>query len=392
MPIVGKLAFFPWLTLPKPIRSGGFYFVPISTSDPRPVIGDEIADTAKQIFSRYVDIHGKPIETCTVALRPRHSRAWDIPERLWPRLFGASECLALIAMAEQRFLEQFTPHVNATVFRPIVQGIVPGQKSLSLFVKRRGKSLSVGGLKFGDVMFQKPLEALYTECPVPSQTFARALNTARTNNSDAWIAVRQSLPFFLLGHSEAIATPDETCVMMSALAFERLLSLPHNVRNNANNVSRAFASLWNGHGKIRVADARRVKADPHPTDGLEQRDWPLHRKWMKELYEARSEQAHGNKAPKRSSNWHPHQHVVLAAFIYPLTVKLRLAAEGRYQLTVREQGACDAIDKLLDSDWGNGWRRPPEWSSVLSMSEGSRELTDIIERAIAESKTSADNY
>ncbi|MEQ8959387.1 MAG: hypothetical protein RLP02_15940, partial [Coleofasciculus sp. C2-GNP5-27] len=65
MPIVGKLAFFPWLTLPKPIRSGGFYFVPISTSDPRPVIGDEIADTAKQIFSRYVDIHGKPIETCT---------------------------------------------------------------------------------------------------------------------------------------------------------------------------------------------------------------------------------------------------------------------------------------------------------------------------------------
>lgn len=382
MPSQGNFAFFPWLNLPNPVLVGALRFVSVDTNNPEPIVGSEISDTAKLIFSRHIDIHGKPIQKCTVALRPRHNRAWDIPERLLPNLFQASECLALIAMAEQRFFEQLSPHINATVFRPIVQSVAPGQESLAISVKRRDRQLWVGGLEFKDVVFQMPLEAYRTECPSPSPCFAKALDKARTSNSTAWTAIRQSLPFFLLGHSETTEIPNETCVLLSALAFERLLDLPQNRRTNANDVSEAFSRLWSKYSTLTVAQARRTVADPHPKHGPSQANWPLHRKWMKELYEARSEQAHGKKKPDRSSNWQPWQHILLAAFVYPMSVKLRLAGEQRYQLTDREMGACRALDKLLDSHWGSGRRHPPEWPRILSMSEGKCELRGIIDKAI----------
>lgn len=382
----GKLAFFPWLTLPEPVLVGGFRFVPVETVNPGPKIGEDIAKTAKALFSRYVDVHGKPVQKCTVALRPRHSKAWDIPERLWTRLFQASNCLALVAMAEQRFFEQLSPHINATLFRPTVQGVTPGQDRLSLLVRRRDGGLGVGGLRFKDVHFQMPIEAHETECPPPAHRLAKALDKARTNRTATWSAIVESLPFFLHGHSETAEMPDETCVMLSALAFERLLASPGKKLNNANDVSESFAKLWDGYSTLTVANAKRVSIDPHPKHGHSQSAWPIHRKWIKELYEARSKQAHGGSNPDRSSNWQPWQHIVIAAFSYPLSVKLRLAAEGSYLLDARELGACDALDNLLDSNWGSGWKNPPEWSSILSMSQGTREIDEILERALAGSE------
>ena len=50
-------------------------------------------------------------------------------------------------------------------------------------------------------------------------------------------------------------------------------------------------------------------------------------------------------------------------------MKLKLAAAGLYVFKERELGACRALDLLLDSHWGQGWRKDPEWPSILSQSE-----------------------
>jgi hypothetical protein len=79
--------------------------------------------------------------------------------------------------------------------------------------------------------------------------------------------------------------------------------------------------------------------------------------------------------------------VVIAAFTYPLAVKLRLLAAGLYKLDDKEMGACEALDELLDSHWGRGWRKPPEWPSILSIAENERALTAVVERAYQASRT-----
>jgi hypothetical protein len=78
--------------------------------------------------------------------------------------------------------------------------------------------------------------------------------------------------------------------------------------------------------------------------------------------------------------------LVIAAFAYPLTVKLRLAEDGFYALSDRELGACEAIDQLLDGSWGSGWKKPAEWSNILSRAEGHREYLTVIMRSIEDQK------
>ena len=165
--------------------------------------------------------------------------------------------------------------------------------------------------------------------------------------------------------------------MLAAIAFERLIEP---TKNSAQALASAFADHWAPFAKIRVMDAKRVR--PDTKYATVQRDWQLGQKWMKELYEARSAAAHRGTRHELSRNWKTWQHVVIAAFAYPLTVKLRLAEEGLYTLDNRELGACEAFDQLLDSNWGSGWKRPPAWPTILSQAEELRGLQAVIRRAI----------
>ena len=103
---------------------------------------------------------------------------------------------------------------------------------------------------------------------------------------------------------------------------------------------------------------------------------------MKESYEARSATAHRGTRPEFSRSWTVWQHLVIAAFVYPLMMKLKLAEEGLYILSNRELGACEAVDELLDSHWGTGWRKPAEWPTILSHAEAHRDFHAAILRAI----------
>jgi len=159
---------------------------------------------------------------------------------------------------------------------------------------------------------------------------------------------------------------------------------------NANCIAKAFSGIWTQFSNINISDAKRIKQDPHDKHGTEQLSWPVHRKWIKELYEARSEHAHGGKNSGRSSNWLPWQHVVCAAFAFPLTVKILLERENLYQLEPKEKAACDAFDKLLASDFGNGWRRPPEWPKILSEEENRCDWDRIYEDVLPRIGQSSD--
>jgi hypothetical protein len=169
--------------------------------------------------------------------------------------------------------------------------------------------------------------------------------------------------------------------MVSAMAFERLLQPPN---STAQGVASAFGDYWIPFSRIQIANAKRIRADQKYAS--DQQDWPLHRKWMKELYEARSAAAHRGPRSEFSQNWAAWQHLVIAAFAYPLMVKLRLAEDGFYSPSDHELGSYEAFDQLLDSNWGNGWRKQAEWSNILSMAESTRALDKIILRAIEKQK------
>jgi hypothetical protein len=362
----------PWVTLPMSIDVGRFRFCPIDTNAPATVVDSAIADTVAQALKCYVGRDGKSIERCTIVLRRRHSAPWSIPDKMWTDVRRAAEMLALACLAEQRFLEgPLSPHLNATMFHIIGQHVTAGSDQISVFYPRRGGGLNVGGLRFKDIIFQRPRQVEGTECKAIGVRLLKGLEKARRARHPLWQQIASSLELFLLGHAETPELGWDTCVMLSAMAFERLLE----ANDGAKAIAEAFAKLWEPYFCLRVVDSKRVKPDHKPEFAAEQSTWPVHRKWMKELYEARSSRAHRGTRPDFSRNWEDGQHMIIVAFTYPLAIKLRLSAVGFYELNEREMSACKALDKLLDSHWGQGPWKPPEWSSILSLAENMRALT-----------------
>jgi hypothetical protein len=381
-PSSGFIIFMPWVTLPRSVQIGRFRFCPISVQDVKSVIDPDMVETVEQALKCYVRRTGKPIESCTIVLRARHPKAWNIPRQHWKYANSAAKTLALACLAEQRFLEgHFSPHLNATMFHLIGQGITADSDQISPFYSRRGGGLQIGGLRFKDIVFQRPSQIEGTECGPINDRLLKAIKSAQRLKTSAFQAINSSLEVFLLAHSETPELDLESCVMLSAIAFERLLEP---TKSSAQAIASTFADYWAPFSKITIADAKRVKPDDKYSS--DQQGWPLHRKWMKELYEARSATAHRGTRSEFSQNWSAWQHLVIAAFAYPLTVKLMLAEDGLYAPSVRELGAYEAIDQLLDSHWGNGWKKDAEWSGILSRSEGHREIQAVIRRAFEQSE------
>jgi hypothetical protein len=240
---------------------------------------------------------------------------------------------------------------------------------MSVFYPRRGQGLNVV-LRFKDIVFQRPPQIEGTECEAIGTRLLKGLEKACRAKHPVWQPIASSLELFLLGHAETPELGWDTCLMLSAIAFERLLE----ANNGAMTVAEAFAKLWAPYSSLSMTDAKRVKFDHKPKFAAEQKKWPIHRKWIKELYEARSSRAHRGARPELSLNWENWQHMVFVAFTYPLAVKLRLSAGEFYELDDKDMGACEALDELLDSHWGKG-QKPPEWSRILSEAENMRALT-----------------
>jgi hypothetical protein len=374
----GWVVFLPWVTLPQEVELGGFRFVPVEADRLNILFTDRGTVTSITGMLRgYINTEKKPITSCTIMTKPESCPPWYTPETEMTAAFSAARTLALAAMSEQRFFEgHFAPHTNATAFRPIGQRISPPGTGVAVSIPWRDGGLATGGLKFGDFVFQEPLQVHRTGCPEIPGRFVAALEQARRDETETWDAIEASLPIWLLGNSEDMTLSDEACVTLDAIAFERLLR----PKPSAQEFAKAFGCLWSQFGRTTVASARRVKADPKFKD--EQQSWLVCQKWARELYEERNVFSHHRRHAHVATNWTPGQHLVLAAYTYPLTVKLLLERDGTYTLSDEERGCCFALDPLLDrwkprahdplnneEDWDSYDDRygRPTWSKIVGI-------------------------
>ena len=374
----GFVVFMPWVTLPRSIRVGRFRFCPLRLGDIATVLEPTIAPAVENALMSYVRRNGKPVESCTIVLRTRGRQLWNIPREHWNFAVDAAKKLALACLAEQRFFEgHFSPHLNSTMFRIIGQGVSAGSDQISPYFPRRGGGLQIGGLRFRDVIFQRPPQIEGTSCEVINERLLRALEKAERLKCPVAQAVNSSLEAFLLANAETPDLDSGSCLTLSAIAFERLIEP---TSNTAQGLASALAEYWSPFVRLIIAEAKRIKPDIEYASV--QNSWPIHRKWMKELYEARSAAVHRGARSQFSKNWSAEQHLVLAAFAYPLAIKLRLAEAGLYSPNDGELASFEVFDLLLDSSWGKGWRKPPEWSSILSMAEGTRAIHAAVTNAL----------
>jgi len=104
---------------------------------------------------------------------------------------------------------------------------------------------------------------------------------------------------------------------------------------------------------------------------------------MEELYDVRSKSVHEGTASGRTWGWDPVEHLVMAAWVFPLAVKLCLQGDGHYALSDADGGRCLTVDKLLaTTGWAGDASNGSRWNDIVSETQTGHVIELATKRAL----------
>lgn len=347
-------------------------------------ISPEIADaedTLKAILMGYLDRRGKPIDNCVLVTLP--DRGWSLADSDFEAVRSAAALLFLSAWSSNEYYIFPGPYVNATPFRILRQSFSGPPERLTVVTRRRDGSCDDGGYRHGEVTFGMPLQCALGDPVDIDEEFLSALNTGLLAEKCATLdRLQRALPFTLLANTDddLMAVDAETILMGSA--FEQLLR----GHASAYKLCKKFGVLFKACGSVTVEKARTLRPgikidDSKPKHATSQPGWWVHQKWMEELYDVRSKSVHEGTAHGKTWGWAPAEHLVMAASVFPLVVKLLLHRDGYYNLSEKDHVRCLAVDKLLAATgWPENAGKGSKWSCIMSESRQQHLRDQIVDR------------
>ena len=351
MPSGHFVIILPFLRMRTGQTVAGVEFLPLRDEDGNvPAALETAVAPLERILSGYVDRQGTPFTNCVVATIP--GKGWDLSRDDSPAVMWGASLLFLVSWACNDYFPWYGgSYVNSTMFRIIGQAY-SGDMPVHIAIparRRDGESLD-GGYKHGEITFNVPVQCSIRAPAVFDEDFLAGLSAAVAADSEVTSLLRTTLPFvevantdddFMTAHAEAI---------LMASAYEQLL------RGDAKKykLGQRLADLFEEFGAVTVADAQKVRAgitidNSDAERAAAQPKWWVHQKWIEELYDMRSKVAHKGSYGGRPWGWTLFEHLVMAAYVFPLVVKLLLEREGHYALTDTDRAGCCAVDQLLAS-------------------------------------------
>jgi|SRR6185295_5060226 len=305
-----------------------------------------------------------PLATATLVRFAGREFTADLTEDEISQFFTLSEAIAFAGLSNRNFFQPLG-YYNRDSFPLIAQRFLKDQGGVALVLRRRDGSKTVGIPEQFWVARKEPhievlshfdldsdLAALVLSEMDRSEDFDRAIRSFNEGNTD-----RPSL-------SEA----QELISMVSA--FQRLLG---ERSGDEGKTRRAFVTAMS---KIPAAGITPKKT--RAAEKLPKRPGGLREVWTEDLCVLRGSVGHGHDVTAYPSVWTSMEHLLLAAHIFPLLVKLKFADAGKRSLTTDEKLRLALFDLFLASGNVLGADRDQygiptrfEWNSICL--EGQRQ-------------------
>lgn len=367
----GRTAFLPWLQLRDRARFGEFEFIPFLDADDH--VSPELAaidPILRGILSSYKTLDNRPLPNCTFVVQ---SGNWHLRLADGTRVETAVAALFLAARSANEYLCQGGEYANWSMFELVVQEFDhDGSGPITLLAKRRDGTTQTGGYDHGEVIFSQPPHCAVTSSVAFEPAFLAALErAAAADGSDTFPLIEAALGFLTQASTDLPGVDAVRELISTATAFEQLFDARSDKLRLATRFGDLFAPFV-GHTTAEALVNRPgiyITADHADV----QRQWPVHQKWVHELYQVRSKAAHRRDVRSLPWGWSPYEHLLMGAWVFPLAVKLKLAAEGHYVLTLADRGRCLSIDRLLiETDWDGvfledgRWQRRHPWNKIVA--------------------------
>lgn len=342
-------AVLPWLSLNEQVSVGPVTFMPFDLDDP-PLLEDPrtVAMLVRRLSS-YKDLERRPISRCTVALHSATVPLAPLSNNQKEDLSRATDALCFAMLAENQFFaDSFARYTNSSRFTLSFMNFEMNSEIMAFRVSRiGGEELSAWGCD--DISVTIPLQCAITRTlgwrDNGQHSLLRALWKAIGDKQGQTGHIASAVSLFSWASSDEQWLRSEQQVPMFESAFEYCFpDIASNFSGRLDTVVRRMPAPGGGlHQtplRVRPGTWLAEKACVPP-----QSRCVLY--WFREFVRLRNDILHGNPLQDRSWVWHPEEHVVMAAFSFPLLIKCLLAEQSVYSLTEADKIRLDAIDHLL---------------------------------------------
>jgi hypothetical protein len=231
---------------------------------------------------------------------------------------------------------------NSDSLRLAIQGFTPGGSGTALIVTRRRDSQTRNIVSKEMVRVDRPHHIPWCELPQDLDAEClRAIEAAIFQEDERTGRLKDAIEGFVGANTDSPEVSVRTELVDSVGAFSRLFG----AWNEKATISAFVETLpQNPEPDLSLYGSRATR---DPLRKMLSSDLSIREAWLADAYRLRSQYGHGHvDDPPYRSAWTLEEHLLLAAYVFPLTVKATLAAQGQYNWTQDDQTHSDAFDAL----------------------------------------------
>jgi hypothetical protein len=371
---MNSVAFFPWLRLRDALIVDEVHLVPYRRTA-QPYEGTEVQSRLDELLASHVVHPDSPITEATVIETERGNPFRPLDEEAVSSLYELRELLATAALSQRGYFENGgLSYCNSHLFQLVVQRIQGDGTAVSITSRRREGTFntvwSSGLHKVRMPDHVHPPIRLDFDIPLLG-----ALIKAR--RSPRFDSISEAILGYNLANTDSPETTERVESVLLCGAFERLYECGH---GRADDLARAFVDTVVPQ---RPVDPRAVGRTAVHAAALK-RPQSMREIWIRDFYLSRNAFAHGRAKATHRSLWNLSEHLLLAAYVFPLALKCVLAGLSVYPLSDDDQTQIGVFEKLASVELfkPDGHPAAPAswpWNTVM---EKARE--EMFERALKE--------
>jgi hypothetical protein len=326
---VGTLAFFPWMTVEERVVLGDVVLVPY---EPPPTPSE--TDPVAKIVSTFKDMNRRTIPSATLVQMTGKGLTDDLTDEEIDLVFKHAVAIAFSALATRRFFGH-VGYVNSDSLQCVVQRFTDAN-FVSVWARRRDGTLQNAIPTSLYQVDREPHIGRLDHQQIDSQLVDAVLK-GMSEDSDFDLAIRH----FVNANTDRpnLGPADE--VVSTVSAFQRLFKVAGGSNTDKKSRDAFLKALGEIPAQEPILNRREV-----PREKLRSRRG-LRDVWMEDLCVVRGSLAHGHREGAYRSFWSRIEHLLLAAFVFPLVAKLRLRDLALYALRPEDEEGLHGIDHLI---------------------------------------------
>lgn len=372
---MSTLSFFPWLEISQEYQFGKYRLIPYQLGDYNNYDFPEVIDS---VLSPYKGSYNKQIQSVTLVECEGKSVIEEVDENERAQLFLLKELIAFDCLARRKYFCQTSNYVNADAFSLIIQKFNKENDGITLTLRKRD----------GYVLKYVGREGAFFSCPSHMQSpteigidqlFVEAL--FKPSESDDLEKYQEAIFAYNRANSDNEQVMEQTELVLLSGAFERILEC----KSDAKDLSDKFYNLLqNFPENKKVSDSGRNLVKPKNNESIR-------KAWAYDFYQVRNDLAHGKHKVhyKKETQWSIKEHLLIATFLLPLVIKIKLS---EYKLTEDDKANIHAIDYILAASdlFAEPQTRRDIWPWTQAIRESEEkinreELAKVISKVLEES-------